>query len=60
MFSDSPTIRKVIYALAIAANVASLFLAVSFPDLAAAFLGTSTLLTGIAGATALSNITPAE
>jgi hypothetical protein len=58
MFSDSPTVRKIIYGLAIASNVASFFLTATFPDLSAAFLATSTLLTGVAGVTALSNITP--
>ena len=58
MFSDSPTVRKVIYGIAIAAQLASFFLVISFPELAAAFVSASGLLAGVAGATALSNITP--
>lgn len=58
MFNDSPTVRKVIYAAAIAAQVASFFLVISFPELAAAFVSTAGLLTTVAGVTALSNITP--
>lgn len=60
MFSDSPTVRKVIYGAAIAAQLASFFLVISFPELAAAFVSASGLLAGVAGATALSNITPAK
>lgn len=58
MFNDSLAIRRVIYALAIASNIASFFVVLSNPDLALAFVSTSTLLTGVAGATALSNPTP--
>lgn len=58
MFSDSPTVRKVIYGIAIAAQIASFFLVISFPDLAAALVAASGLLASVAGATALSNITP--
>jgi len=58
MFNDSPTVRKVIYAAAIVAQVASFFLVISFPELATAFVSTSGLLASVAGVTALSNITP--
>lgn len=58
MFSNSPTIRKIIYGLAIASQIASFFLVASFPELAAAFVATSGLLGSVAGITALSNITP--
>lgn len=57
MFNDSPMIRRVIYALAIASNVASFFVILVSPELAVAFVSTSTLLTGVAGSTALSNVT---
>lgn len=60
MFADSPIIRKAIYGISIAAQLASFFLVISYPDLAAAFVSASALLAGVAGATALSNITPAE
>jgi uncharacterized membrane protein HdeD (DUF308 family) len=56
VFTDSPIIRKVIYALAIAAQIASFFLTVSFPDLAAAFVATAGVLSTVAGVTALSNV----
>ena len=56
MFSDSPTVRKVIYGGAIASQIASFFLTVSFPDLAAAFVATAGVLSSVAGVTALSNI----
>ena len=58
MFNDHPTVRKAIYGLAIAAQIAAFFLVVSFPELAAAFVATSGLLASVAGATALSNVTP--
>lgn len=60
MFNDSPSVRKAIYGVAIAAQIASFFLVITFPELAAAFVATSGLLASVAGATALSNVTPAE
>ena len=60
MFTDSPTVRKVIYGVAIASQVASFFLVISMPDLATAFVSTSGLLASVAGVTALSNITPGD
>lgn len=58
MFSNYPKVRIGIYATAVAAQIASFFLVISFPDLAAAFVSTSGLLAGVAGVTALTNITP--
>lgn len=59
MFNDHPTVRKAIYGLAIAAQIASFFLVISFPELAAACVSTSGVLAAVAGATALTNINPA-
>lgn len=59
MFSNSPRIRQGIYALAVAAQVASFFVALVNAELAAAFLSTSGVLAAVAGVTALTNITPA-
>ncbi len=58
MFSNSPRIRQGIYALAVAAQVASFFVALVNAELAAAFLSTSGVLAAVAGVTALTNITP--
>lgn len=56
MFSSSPRVRQVIYLLAIASQIASFFLTSAYPDLAAAFVLTSGVLTAVAGVTALSNV----
>lgn len=58
MFTNYPAIRTGIYVAALAAQIASFFLVLSFPDLAAAFVATSGLLASVAGVTALSNVTP--
>lgn len=58
MFSNSPKIRQAIYALAVASQVASFFVALINAELAAAFLSTSGVLAAVAGVTALTNITP--
>lgn len=58
MFSSSPRIRQGIYALAIASQIASFFVVLINPDLAAAFVSTAGVLSTVAGVTALSNITP--
>lgn len=57
MFANSPTIRKVIYGLAIASQIASFFVALINPDLAAAFVSTAGVLSTVAGVTAYSNVT---
>lgn len=60
MFSNYPTVRIVIYCIAIAAQIASVFLTINYPDLAAAFVSAAGILATLAGGTALSNITPAK
>lgn len=56
MFSNSPRIRQGIYALAIVSQIASFFVALINPDLAAAFVSTAGVLSTVAGVTALSNV----
>jgi hypothetical protein len=56
MFSHSPRVRQVIYALAVAAQIASFFITLTNAELAVAFVSTATVLTALAGGTALSNI----
>jgi hypothetical protein len=58
MFSDTPLVRKVIYGLAIAAQIAAFFIRIYSPELADAFTNTANLLGTLAGVTALTNITP--
>lgn len=58
MFTNSPRIRQIIYGLAIAAQIASFFVALINPDLATAFVSTAGVLAAVAGVTALANITP--
>lgn len=57
MLTTHPTIRKIIYGASIAAQIAAVFIALTSPELAAAFTTTAGILAGVAGATALSNIT---
>ena len=57
MFSNSPRIRQVIYGLAIAAQIASFFVAIINPALADAFVATAGVLATVAGVTAISNVT---
>ena len=56
MFSNSPRIRQAIYGLAIVSQIASFWAAVFAPDLVVPLVSTSTLLTFVAGGTALSNM----
>lgn len=56
MFSEHPTVRIVIYALSVAAQIASVFIALTKPELAAAFVTVAGILSTLAGGTALSNI----
>lgn len=58
MFTNSPRIRQAIYGLAVASQIASFFVALINPDLAAAFVSTAGVLSTVAGVTALANITP--
>ena len=60
MLSQYPYIRVAIYVLAIASQIASFFVVLVDKDLALAFVSTSTLLTGVAGYAALSNLSPAR
>ena len=56
MFSNSPKIRQGIYIIAVAAQVASFFVAIVNAELAAAFLSASGVLAAVAGVTALTNV----
>jgi len=59
MLSDSPTARKIIYILGIAAQVAAYFTRALWPDVPAlgdAFSDTANLLAAVAGVTALTNV----
>jgi hypothetical protein len=58
MLTNYPAIRTGIYVAAIAAQIASFFLVLSYQELATAFVATSGLLASVAGVTALSNVTP--
>ena len=58
MFSNSPRVRQIIYGLAIAAQIASLFVAIVNPELAAAFLSASAILGTVATSVAISNVHP--
>lgn len=60
MFSNSPTIRKIVYAAAVLSSIASFFSAVFFPELVVPFVSTAGLLTTVAGVQAFTNITPAS
>lgn len=60
MFSNHPKIRIGIYCLAVASQIASFFVVLTDPDLAAAFVSTSTVLTSVAGVTAVSNVPKAD
>lgn len=57
MFSNSPRVRQIVYGLAIAAQIASFFVALYSPDLANAFVATAGVLSTVAGVTALTNVT---
>jgi len=57
VFANYPIIRAVIYGLAVAAQVASFFVALYSPELAGAFVSASGVLATVAGVTALANIT---
>jgi hypothetical protein len=56
MLSSHPTARVVLYVAALIAQVVSFFVALTSPELAAAFVSTSTVLGAAAAGTALSNI----
>jgi len=56
MFSNSPRIRQAIYGVAIAAQIASFFVAIVDAALADAFVATAGVLATVAGVTALSNV----
>ncbi len=58
MFSNSPRIRQAIYALAIAAQIASFFVQIIDAAIADALLATAGVLAAVAGVTALSNVHP--
>ncbi|MCU1440002.1 MAG: hypothetical protein JWP85_999 [Rhodoglobus sp.] len=58
MLSKYPAVRVAIYLLAVASQIASFFVFIVNKDLASAFVSTSSVLTAIAGVTALTNITP--
>ncbi len=58
MFSNSPRVRQIVYGLAIAAQIASFFVAIVNPDLANAFVATAGVLSTVAGVTALTNVHP--
>lgn len=58
MFSNSPRVRQIVYGLAIAAQIASFFVALYSPDLANAFVATAGVLSTVAGVTALTNVHP--
>jgi hypothetical protein len=58
MLSSHPTARVVLYVAALIAQVASFFVALTSPELATAFVSTSTVLGAAAAGTALSNVNP--
>jgi hypothetical protein len=58
MFSNSPRIRQTIYAVAVAAQIASFFVQIFDAAIADALLATAGVLATVAGVTALSNIHP--
>lgn len=60
MLSSHPTARVVLYVAALIAQVASFFVAITSPELAAAFVSTSTVLGAAAAGTALSNVPKAD
>jgi len=60
MLSSHPTARVVLYVAALIAQIVSFFVAITSPELAAAFVSTSTVLGAAAAGTALSNIDPAR
>lgn len=60
MFSNYPAVRVGIYVLALAAQIAAVFVRIYNAPLADAFDSAANLLAAFAGATALSNITPAK
>lgn len=60
MLTQHPRIRIAVYVAALAAQIASFFVALSSPELGVAFVSTATVLSAAAGVTALSNVTPKE
>ena len=55
MLTNHPKVRLVIYILAIASLVASFFVVQFSPELATAFVSTSSVLGSVAGVTAIAN-----
>ena len=56
MLSSHPTVRVILYVVALVAQIVSFFVAITSPELAAAFVSTSTVLGAAAAGTALSNV----
>lgn len=56
MLSSHPTVRLILYVAALIAQVVSFFVAIGSPDLAAAFVSTSTVLGAAAAGTAITNL----
>lgn len=60
MFAEHPVVRAVIYGLAIAAQIAAVFIRLYAPDLADAFGAAAVILASVAGVQALTNIGPSN
>lgn len=60
MLTKHPRIRAGIYVTAIASQIAAFFVVIYSPEIADAFTSTAQLLAGVAGVTAIANLTPAE
>lgn len=58
MFAEHPVVRAVIYGLAIAAQIAAVFIRLYAPDLADAFGAAAVILASVAGVQALTNLSP--
>lgn len=56
MLSNHPRIRVAVYLLAIAAQVAAVFVRIYSPELGEAFSSTANILAAVAGVTALANV----
>lgn len=57
-FKNIPWLRTILYVLSISFAVASVFVAVNFPEFGAAFATASGILATAAGTASLSNLTP--
>lgn len=60
MLASHPTVRIVIYGLAVASQIVSFFVVINSPELAQAFVSASGVLGAVAGVTAISNIPASE